>query len=297
MAKKRATYWEPIRPYESAQRTLEALDALIEKAAEAGVTPSAEVTQCRADLADITLAEAQIAAEIEQVGESRALATEDALGILSRDRDTTTPDDRVAALTKVLGTHPPQTLRDLKRMQNQNQHRHARDAARRWHHLGDGLITGLLQPWGDAITNELEPLVEHVIAGGHEGMVNAEIFAHEYQLHAEDISRWQDQPTRYHEAYRRLRAAELVHQYRHLAENITHELRNKGLLETLHPEGEIPLSALIFQNPAVLPPITHIDTRPTEWFADAIASGAQPRLRTAEEAARTHKPEASMATT
>ncbi|MGW8814086.1 hypothetical protein [Gordonia terrae] len=287
MSKRDGTQWQALRLYESAQRTLEAFDALLDQA-PATVTPSAAVLACRNDLRTISLEEAQTLAEINDVKDQMAGSAEHAAHLLARDD--TPADDRLAALAKVLGSTSPDITRTVRKMSNQAKFRAARRAAQRWHALGDDLIHGLLAPWASAIVTELEDLVPHVLERGHEGMTESEAFAREYSITEDDVTRWDTMPTRYHDDYKRLRATQLVHQYRHLAENIVElELRGRGLLPDLHPDSGIPRSALVFANPAQLPPIETLDSRPTLWLANAIASGARPRLATAAEVAKPYK--------
>ncbi|NKY62881.1 hypothetical protein QBL07_018005 [Gordonia rubripertincta] len=296
MTKRDGTQWAPLKLYESAQRTLKAFDTLLAQA-PASVTPSAAVTACRDDLADIALEEAQTLTEIHDVKDQLAGSAEHAAHVLARED--TPADDRLAALARVLGSTSPDIARTTRKMSNQARFRHARRAAQRWHALGDELLTGLLAPWAEAIITELEDLAGHVLEGRHEAMVEAEAFAIEYDIKTEDVANWQLMPERYHGHYKRLRAAELAHQYRHLAEIIVElELRARGLLPDLHPDSNVPRSALIFADPTQLPSVETLDSRATLWLVDAIANGARPRLATATEVAKTYKiPETAMATT
>ncbi|MFC8314905.1 hypothetical protein ACFUEJ_14930 [Gordonia sp. NPDC057258] len=288
MSRRDGTQWQALRPYESAARTLEAFDKLLEDAPDT-VTPSASVLACRADLADIALEESQTLAEIHAVKDQLAGSAEHAAHVLANE--STSADDRLAALARVLGSTSPDIDRTVRKMSNQATFRFARRAAQRWHGLGDDLIHGLLAPWATAIITELEDLVPHVLAGGHPAMLEAEVFAREYDIRDDDIARWQDMPGRYHADYQRLRATQLANGYRRLAENIVDtELRGRGLLVDLHDDSNVPRSALVFDDPRQLPDVRSIEARWTLWLCNAIANGCRPRLPTAAEAARTHKP-------
>lgn len=287
MSRRDGTQWQALRLYESAQRTLEAFDALLAQA-PATVTASAAVTACRDDLHTIALEESQTLSEINDVKDQMAGSAEHAAHLLANED--TPADDRLAALAKVLGSTSPDITRTVRKMTNQAKFRAARRAAQRWHHLGDDLLTGLLQPWASAIVTELEDLVPHVLERGHEGMTESQAFAAEYAIRDEDVERWGTMPARYHSDYKRLRASQLTYQFRHLAEDIVElELRGRGLLPDIHPDSGVPRSALIFANPTQLPDITTLDSRPTLWLANAIANGAQPRLATATEVVKSYK--------
>ncbi|WP_431839184.1 hypothetical protein [Gordonia hongkongensis] len=288
MSRRDGTQWRPLKPYESAARTLEAFDKLLEDAPDS-VTPSAAVLACRADLADIALEESQTLAEIHAVKDQLAGSAEHAAHVLANE--STSADDRLAALARVLGSTSPDIDRTVRKMSNQATFRFARRAAQRWHALGDELIHGLLAPWATAIITELEDLVPHVLQGGHPAMLEAENFQREYEVKDSDVERWETMPARYHGDYQRLRATQLAVQFRRLAENIVDlELRGRGLLVDLHDDSNVPRSALVFEDPRQLPDVRSIESRWTLWLCNAIASGSKPRLTPASEAVKSYKP-------
>lgn len=298
MSRRDGTQWRPLKPYESAARTLEAFDKLLGDAPDS-VTPSAAVLACRADLNEVALEESQTLAEIHQVKDQLAGSAEHAehaAHVLANE--STSADDRLAALARVLGSTSPDIDRTIRKMSNQATFRFARRAAQRWHALGDDLIHGLLAPWATAIITELEDLVPHVLAGGHPAMLEAENFQREYEVKDSDVERWETMPARYHGDYQRLRATQLAVQYRRLAEAIVDtELRGRGLLVDLHDDSNVPRSALVFSDPRQLPDARSVEARWTLWLCNAIANGCRPRLATAAEAVKTYKPtEAPMAT-
>ncbi|MBJ7289411.1 hypothetical protein [Williamsia sp.] len=275
-------------PYETAQRTLELLDKLIETAA---VNPSVSVMGARADIGYTASEEADQLADVDHIRTHGGLKLTEALAVLTRGKDNAavTDEQRYEATAKLLAGNTPNQAKELRRLENQIRFFRSREAAQRLRTLGDDIVTGLLQPWVERVMSELKPLATVLSEAGWEGIYAAQDFQRvnfdaDEDL-TENIRAHASMPQKVRVHYEILRAQQLTAELEHVA-LVAHELRDHGFIARAADENfpEACYGWRHIERAPVSRYTAHTPESAALWIAGAITAGAEPAALTAKQA-------------